>query len=319
MKKVLIWFITAVILYLLWLFIPFDLYSHFDELYRASLIMEEAIDAISQRRSNQIDPLIDPNRTGLIGEELTELTTTAGDLESKRTTTNPDMAVLISYLLIKIGVKKGDCVAVGASGSFPGLIVATLSACKAIGARPLVICSIGASQWGANQIDFTVLDLFNWLVEIGFERPLLFSYGGSDNKGSEFSEEIRDKLKRKASEYDFVFREGESFEHDLWWFYQVYISNCDERIAAFVNIGGSLINLGRSATAAMQVGLITDKGTLDNESMIGLMINNNVPVLSLLNMKKLTTKYGLLWDPIPLPKASEKRCKNLIKQFVKAR
>ena len=38
---------------------------------------------------------IDPNRTGMIGQEHTGITTTLGDLPSKRTATNPDLAAVI--------------------------------------------------------------------------------------------------------------------------------------------------------------------------------------------------------------------------------
>lgn len=316
MKRVLVWFIVSVVAYAIWFFFPGRFYPHVEELYEASLTMEKAMSVISQKRSATIDTNVDPNRTGLIGEEITEITTTAGDLESKRSTTNPDMAALICHLLIRVGVKRGDCVAIGASGSFPGLILATMSACKAIGAKPLVICSIGASQWGANQTDFTVLDLFKWLTELGFEKPLLFSYGGADNKGTEFPEQIRNLLKEKAEQYGFVLYEGASFKDDLEYFYQTYLSNCEGRMAAFVNIGGSLINVGRSSNAVMQTGLIKDVKILDRESMMGLMAEKRVPVLSLLNIRKLTTKYGLPWDPIPLPRTSKERCRRLAKQFV---
>ena len=37
----------------------------------------------------------DPNRTGMIGLEFTAITTTLGDLPSKRTTTNPDFAAAL--------------------------------------------------------------------------------------------------------------------------------------------------------------------------------------------------------------------------------
>lgn len=319
MKRAILWFTISVIVYLYWYLMPFKSYSRIDELYEASSIMRETIGIINQKRSGRIDPRFDPNRTGLIGDEFTEMTTTVGDLEAKRTATNPDMAALICYLLINVGVEKGDCVAIGASGSFPGLIVATISACKAIGAKPLVICSIGASQWGANLIDFTVLDLFKWLIEIGFEKPLVFTYGGSSNKATEFPEQIQDKLRCKAREYGFLLYEGISFEDDLKYLYEMYLNNCNSQITAFVNIGGSLINVGRSVATTMQTGLIEDKKTLDAESMMGLMAKNNIPILSLLNIRKLTTEYGLPWDPIPLPKVTEERCRRLAKQFITAK
>lgn len=318
MKKVIIWFVVAVSVYVFWLFLPSNrIYLYVDKVYNAALNMQKVIQFLQDKRAAQIDASIDLNKTGLIGEEFTELTTTTGDLQAKRTSTNPDMAALICHLLIESGVKKDDCVAVGASGSFPGLIVATLSACKAIGARALVICSVGSSQWGANQLDFNLLDLFKWLTEIGFEKPLLFSYGGSDNKGSDFSQELKDKIREKANSYSFDFYEGITFEEDARKFFEIYLNNCHSRIAAFVNIGGGLVNVGDSMDFALQSGVVTDRTIFDDRSVSGLMNNNGIPVISLLNMRKLVTEYGLSWDPIPLPKVSEKRYENLLKRFTK--
>ena len=100
-----------------------------DAMVRAGQIMEQAIQAIRERREQTgagFDPGIDPNRTGLIGPEYTPLTTTIGELEAKRSTTNPNIAGFIVYLLCKAGVKPGDSVAIGSSGSFPALMVASL-------------------------------------------------------------------------------------------------------------------------------------------------------------------------------------------------
>ncbi|ABV33729.1 poly-gamma-glutamate system protein [Pseudothermotoga lettingae] len=318
MKRALIWLVIVTAIYAIWLLTPLDRrYSHIDKMYKASLIMEEFINLLREKRADDIDPIFDPNRTGFIGKEFTELTTTVGNLESKRTATNPDIAALICYLLIDIGVKEGDYVAVGASGSFPGLIVATLSACRSIGAKPMVICSIGSSQWGANQIDFTVLDLFCWLMEVGFEKPLLFSYGGSDNTGRDFPEELRELLKKKAEKYGFQIYEGRSFEEDVQRFYNVYMTNCGGRLAAFVNIGGSIINIGRSVDNALLSGVVKDKESVSKDGIIDLMVSEKIPVLTLLNLRKIAIKYNLPWDPIPLPETSKERIRDLLKKFVK--
>lgn len=321
MKKILIpfWLGTISVVYLLWFFMSSNFDAKFDEVYESALIMKEVIAVITEKRLKEINPLFDPNMTGLIGEELTELTTTAGDLASKRTTTNPDIAALICYLLTKVGVKKGDCVAIGASGSFPGLIVATISACKSIGAKPLIICSIGSSQWGANSVNFTTLDLFHWLVEMDFEAPLLFTYGGADNTGNEFTQEIKNRLIQKARDYGFTIYEGVSLDNDVHFLYKLYMDNCVSRISAFINIGGSLVNVGRSFRISLETGIVRDKRMFDKRSIMGLMAENDVPIINLLNMRKLTMRYNLPWDPIPLPEVTKERYRNLLKKFVKSR
>ena len=105
----------------------------------------------------------DINDTGLIGMENSIITTSIGHLRAKRTSTNPNLAGLVVYFLNDCGVKRGDVIAVGASSSFPALVVATLAAAKALGLKPLVISSLGASQWGANDPDFHWLKMWGCL------------------------------------------------------------------------------------------------------------------------------------------------------------
>ena len=114
-----------------------------------------------------IDAVVDVNRTGLIGLGSSPITTSLGNLEAKRTTTNPDFAALVVMLLDQAGVRRGDAVAVGASGSFPALTVAALCAAESLGARALVIGSLGASEWGANDPRFDWLSLTRCLSRSG--------------------------------------------------------------------------------------------------------------------------------------------------------
>ena len=115
----------------------------------------------------QINKATDPNLAGLIGEEWTSLTTTLGNLSAKRTSTNPDFAALLVNMFVKAGLKRGDVIAIGAFGSFPPLILATLSAAKALGLKPIIICALGSSMWGANIPDLTWLDMEKILYQQG--------------------------------------------------------------------------------------------------------------------------------------------------------
>ncbi len=316
MKKVLIWFLSAILLYTLWYFSPLNLEKKVLEImYNSSLSMEKFLDTLSKYSINA-DLITDPNRTGLIGSEFTEITTTSGDLQAKRTTTNPDFAALMAYLLLKVGVKEGDCVAIGASGSFPGVIISVLSACKSIGAKPLVIATIGASQWGANNLDFNILDLYTRLVKFGFEPPLFFMYGGSDNTGKDFGDIIRKKLIKKAEEYGFLIKESTGFENDVYKVFNAYFENCNSKISAFVNIGGNLINIGRSTQNARLYGIVNPKNLEDTLGIMNLMSSDQIPVLSFLNIREISVKYRIPWDPIPLPKVSLQRTKELYKNFL---
>jgi poly-gamma-glutamate system protein len=94
----------------------------YDEMKEASLLMEDCSRIIREKREAlgyPTDRRNDPNETGLIGEDITAITTTTGNLEAKRSTASPDFAALMARLYREAGLKNGDTIALGASGSFP--------------------------------------------------------------------------------------------------------------------------------------------------------------------------------------------------------
>ena len=98
---------------------------------RATRLMAEALEALkpcAAARGVVIDPSTDLNRTALIGLEESPITTSLGQLEAKRTSANPNFAGCLVRMLDEAGVRSGDAVAVGASSSFPGMILATIAA-----------------------------------------------------------------------------------------------------------------------------------------------------------------------------------------------
>ncbi len=170
----------------------------------AATAMDRALETVAvhcRELGIPIEVGLDPNGTCLIGPEHTELFTSLGQLEAKRTTTTPDMAGLLAHLLDEAGVGEGDRVAVGASGSFPALLVATLTAVEALGAEPVTILSLGASSFGATRPGFHLLDLYELLEAGGFVSvpPAAVSLGGSEDVGSEFDPVFRAEPPGRAS------------------------------------------------------------------------------------------------------------------------
>ncbi|MCX6225587.1 MAG: poly-gamma-glutamate system protein [Bacteroidia bacterium] len=149
-----------------------------------------------QHKINRNNPE-DPLNTGLIGPEWSEITTTVGDPEAKRTTINPNFAALIAHMLLEAGVKRGDTIAIGSSASFPALLVASLSAAKALELHPFVIISFGSSSFGASNPDFTLWDIYRLLLDHQFIDflPVAVSIGGEDDTGSEFEKGISGRIR----------------------------------------------------------------------------------------------------------------------------
>ncbi|OQX85874.1 hypothetical protein B6D60_07145, partial [candidate division KSB1 bacterium 4484_87] len=98
----------------------------FDQQIRAAELMTKCIDALRQAEFDSAALIFDPNRTNLVGREYSPITTTLGDLIAKRTATNPDFAALLVRWFHELNLSPGDVIAVGSSGSFPSLTLATL-------------------------------------------------------------------------------------------------------------------------------------------------------------------------------------------------
>jgi poly-gamma-glutamate system protein len=217
------------------------------------------------------------------------------------------MAALLVQLLKEAGVRNGDPIAVGASGSFPGLILATLSASKAMELRPFIIYSLGTSQWGANHPEFHWLRMERCLREAGlFDfSPIALSLGGEKDIGEDWPAELRWQLETEIDRNGvFLLKESElrrNVEARLK-LYQAAVKS--ERLRAFINIGGAWANLGEShQILKWKPGLVRTQA-LPDQGKRGVayeMMALEIPVIHLLYVKGLVNRYGLPWDPVPLP------------------
>lgn len=275
-----------------------------NEMRRAALRMQRAIAAVarhSERVGIPIDSSLDPNRTGLIGPELSPLFTTLGQLEAKRTTTNPDMAGLLVHLLHRAGVSSGDTVAVGCSGSFPALMIATQAAAEVMGVYPVVILSLGASSYGATQPEFNLLDISQLLIREGVlaAPPAAVSLGGQDDVGVEFDPVLRDRLLQQIRMNGSELVDEPDLRRNVARRMAIY-----GQPAAFVNVGGADANLGSSPLVLkLSPGLNAEVALPppDERGVLFEMAAAGVPVIHLLHIRGLALRYGLPWDPIPLP------------------
>jgi poly-gamma-glutamate system protein len=284
------------------------------EMLTASRRMKEALAVVRDCRESAgvpIDPQRDINRTGLIGLEASPITTSLGNLEAKRTTINPNFAGLIVFLLHKAGVNKGETIAIGASSSFPALVIASLCAAEAMDLRPLLICSLGASQWGANHPGFHCLEILDCLKRSGLMTtgPLALSLGGDGDEGRDMSPEGRELLTRAAGETGLPFLSDPDLQRNVEKRFQLLNSGAGgAKIRAFINVGGGYANMGTdSEILKVSPGLASFSRLPPPErrGMIFEMAARRVPVIHLLYIKGLCDRYGLPWDPAPLPDPGE--------------
>ncbi len=280
------------------------------EMKKASHLMAGALERIGEYRGSEeagIDETIDPNRTGIIGPPLSELMTTVGHLEAKRTTTNPNMAGLMVYLMQRSGVARGDTIAIGCSASFPSLLIAVLCAADALEVHPVVIISLGASSYGATSPDFNLFDIYERLLEWEFIKsvPAAVSLGGGRDVGEEFDPASKVLLIQRIRSGNLPLIIEPDLQSNVTQRMRIYGSNnSSSEVSAFVNIGGGYANMGISSRVLQLKPGINNSVPMPPEEQKGViheMASRGIPVIHLLNIRNLIANYGLPWDPVPLP------------------
>jgi poly-gamma-glutamate system protein len=79
-------------------------------------------------------------------------------------------------------------------------------------------------------------------------------------------------------------------------------------IKAFINVGGSWANMGTDSRVLELMPGLTEVAAIPAPAKRGViqeMAARGVPVIHLLFVKGLAERYGLPWDPVPLPKPGE--------------
>lgn len=242
----------------------------------------------------------DPWNCGLIGLEWSGLTTTLGDLSSKRTACNPAWAVQFRRWFRDLGLKPGDHVAIYSSGSFPGLLLNTVAAAEAMELEPLLIVSLGASTFGANHPDAPWPVLATELRRNGFirKRADYYTLGAGAELGHGLPPEGEALLRLAAKNAGVELLTAANLEEmiarktELMEKYQPRL---------FINIGGSQANLGEGEEILrLSPGLVPISETgLAGNGVIGAAIRNKIPVIHMLNLKSISNRVGIPYDSPP--------------------
>jgi poly-gamma-glutamate system protein len=254
-----------------------------------------------------VDEVNDPNETALIGQDLTPITTDRGDIDAKLASTNPNFAAVVVELLKQAGVKEKDHVAVAMTGSFPAINIAVLSALETLKLTPLVITSVGASNWGANDPEFTWLDMERLLREkhVFRTRSLAASIGGGGDVGRGLSPEGRGLILQSIRRNNVDLINEEHIEGSIERRLKLYHERAQGRpIKAFINVGGGIASLGTFVNGNLIPSGLSKELPEKNYPVRGVLIEmakRGVPVIHLYNIRQMWAAYDLPEKATSLP------------------
>lgn len=232
-------------------------------------------------------------QTGWIGVNTSAYTTDPGSLAAKRSVTNPNIGAVVVDMLVKAGVKQHSIVAIGMTGSFPALDAAVIIAVEKLGARPLIISSVGASQWGANEPEFTWPVMERALYDAGIihTRSLAFTRGGSRALPLETIAALDNLVARSGIQSIDDAHLTQSVRERI----RLYEKAAGGRhIAAFVNIGGAIANVGIA-------GMRDPRNPKQRLGVMQTFEARHIPTIDLRNIRGFCRAHQLPWDPIHAP------------------
>jgi poly-gamma-glutamate system protein len=266
-----------------------------------------ALKAERLKRKLRINADSDPASSGLIGELMTPVTSNTGNLHAKQLSVNPNFAAVIVHYLKRAGVEEGDVVAVGLSGSFPALNVATLCALEALKVQPIVISSVAASQWGANEPKFLWVE---WEKLLFDKRLLSFrshaaSIGGIEDRGLGMTAEGRRVIVAAIEQAEVPLLYPRNYEESIEQRMALYRDLAkDKPVKAYINVGGGTTSVGTKVGKKLfrpGLNLRAPEGGPAIDSVMNRFADQGVPVIHLVNIAKLAKRFGFSPNPRQLP------------------
>ncbi len=300
---------------------------------RASERTAQAFEAIHCQRvslGHKMLKVHDPANTGMIGPSMSMVTSLPGHLDAKLTSVNPNFAAVAIRLLVDAGVRPGDRIAIGCTGSFPALDIAVYTAAEAMDLRPVIISSAASSQFGANSPDMMWPDMEKLLYEQGIiqHRSEMISRGGFQDRAAGMSKDTLELLDASIHRSGLPLMDSTSDDDAIERRMLVYAQAVeDETYTVYINVGGGdasvggtigndvlgeglirpmsklsprrLLGIGRETAAATARVATEDDPT--GESSAGTatdcvatrFLASGVPVINMINVVKMAEVYGL--------------------------
>lgn len=248
----------------------------------------------------------DPRFAAIIGQQFSLITTDYGVFDAKVMGANPNFAAVAVELFRQANLKEGDLVAIGCTGSNPGVNLAVYAALQVLGLRPLIITSIGSSWWGANDPEFTWLDMEAALEHRGLTHfhSLTASMGGGEDRARSLSH-IGKNLMRMAAQRNNIPLIEQSLAASIQKRIELFEEAASgEKIKAYVNIGGGLSSLGHAENGGLIPSGYNQHLPLKNypaRGVIHYFAGRGLPIIHFYNIIHLAEQYGLGPARVPLP------------------
>lgn len=287
---------------------------YYGEKITAAKLAKYAFDAIKEeriRRNIAISEEFDPAGSGLIGVLSSPVTTNPGHLPAKQASVNPNFAAVMVNYLRSVDVKEGNVVAVGMSSSFPAINIATLAALEVMKVKPIIISSVGSSQWGANIPDFMWSDMESFLYEqrIFSNRSAAATLGGLDDRALGLSPEgikiMEESLPMNGIRYLRVKNYKDSLEQRMSVYREEAIG---KKIKAYINIGGGTTSVGTNLGKHLFIPGINTRvpvGGIGIDSVMGRFAQEGVPVIHITQIETIAKGYGFPLQPKTMPSVGE--------------
>lgn len=290
--------------------------KYFDEKIAAAELMDRALTAYQggavtvteeTDEEEETDIYGDPRLEAVIGQQFSVITTSIGNFDSKLIGANPNIAAVAVDLLKKADVQKGDLVAVGFTGSDPGVNTAVLCACEIIGATPVTITAVGSSWWGANSTEFTWLDMERTLNEEGLvhSKPIAASFGGARDLAFGLSKVGGDAIREAIRRNGLQLIEERNVPASVARRVEFYRQFAGSRTyKAYVNVGDGIASLGHEENGELIPTGYNKRLPIRNfpsRGVVHVMNSAGIPIINLFNIPQLSRTYGLGGPQVPLP------------------
>ncbi|QDU60499.1 hypothetical protein Pan216_13400 [Planctomycetes bacterium Pan216] len=285
--------------------------AEFTQAAEHAVELMKAVKQLRLERGYPINLELDPTGSGLIGAADTALTSMRGNLVSKRSSANPNFAAAVVSMLKQAGVKEGDTIAVGWTGSLPAFNLCVAASIETLDLNPVCVASTSASQYGANFPEMTWLDIERYLHEkelISF-RSVAASLGGREDQGLNFNDKSRNMLRAAIERNQLPFLHETTLGDSIRRRMDLIDRHADDHeIKAYINVGGGAASVGRSiGKRSYHPGLNLEASAkaLSIDSVMTRFMKRGVPVIHMVSASKLAVNYDFPVPPAAIPAVGE--------------